>query len=392
MDPGSADRRWVGVGRSNAPNAADAALEAVGDALRGRPAELVVLFASDVMDLRTLVDAAYTAGRHTPLIGCSTAGEIATDGPGDAGVVAVAFGGPGFAISTTVVTGVGADARAAGAEAAACLGAVTGSEHRVLMLITDGLAGDQQEIVRGAFGVAGAGVPLVGGCAGDNLKMTGTHQFHNGHVMSDAVVAAAIGSDAPLGIGVRHGWRAMGDGMLVTCSGDNRVVELDDQPALDVYLDHLDVPAVARTDADAFTRFALSHPLGMSRRASEEQVRFIAGADFEQRALLTMAQVPQGGVVWLMAGDDDSVLAATDAACADALAPLNGVAPKGLVVFDCIARRGVLGDAGIDREVARVAEHAGGAPVAGFYTYGEIARTRGVSGFHNQTLVVLAVG
>ena len=33
----------------------------------------------------------------------------------------------------------------------------------------------------------------------------------------------------------------------------------------------------------------------------------------------------------------------------------------------------------------------GGAPVAGFYTYGEIARTRGISGFHNQTLVVLAV-
>ena len=32
-----------------------------------------------------------------------------------------------------------------------------------------------------------------------------------------------------------------------------------------------------------------------------------------------------------------------------------------------------------------------GSPVAGFYTYGEIARTRGVSGFHNQTLVVLAL-
>jgi hypothetical protein len=37
------------------------------------------------------------------------------------------------------------------------------------------------------------------------------------------------------------------------------------------------------------------------------------------------------------------------------------------------------------------AENTGGAPVAGFYTYGEIARTQGVSGFHNQTLVVLAV-
>jgi hypothetical protein len=38
-----------------------------------------------------------------------------------------------------------------------------------------------------------------------------------------------------------------------------------------------------------------------------------------------------------------------------------------------------------------VTERSGGVPVAGFYTYGEIARTSGVSGFHNQTLVVLSV-
>jgi hypothetical protein len=35
---------------------------------------------------------------------------------------------------------------------------------------------------------------------------------------------------------------------------------------------------------------------------------------------------------------------------------------------------------------------APGAPLAGFYTYGEIARVRGARGFHNQTLVVLSIG
>jgi hypothetical protein len=51
----------------------------------------------------------------------------------------------------------------------------------------------------------------------------------------------------------------------------------------------------------------------------------------------------------------------------------------------------VLGDDGIERETALIAGHACGAPVAGFYSYGEIARTRGAGGFHNETLVVLAV-
>lgn len=385
------DRRWVGVGRSAAPAPAEAAREAVRGAREGRSAALVILFASESYDLEALAAAAASEAGDAAVIGCSTAGEIAAGGPGDAGLVAVALGGEGFAVSTTAAVGIAADARRAGAGAAGCLADVADRPHQVLLMLTDGLAGDQQEIVRGAYSVAGAGVPLVGGCAGDDLRMASTHQIHDGRVLQDAVVAAAIGSDAPLGIGVRHGWRAVGAGMLVTSSGANRVLELDDRPAFDVYCDHLDVPEDARSDAEAFTRFALTHPLGMSRRASEEQVRFIAGADFDERSLITIAEVPQGAVVWLMEGDDASVLAATDAACHDAIEALDGHDPKGLIVFDCIARRGVLGD-GIAREVDRVAEHAGGAPVAGFYTYGEIARTRGVTGFHNQTLVVLAVG
>jgi hypothetical protein len=92
-----------------------------------------------------------------------------------------------------------------------------------------------------------------------------------------------------------------------------------------------------------------------------------------------------------MEGDDQSVLAATDAACSDALASLEGHPPLGMVAFDCIARRGVLGEEGIRTEVERIGQIADDTPVAGFYTYGEIARTQGVSGFHNQTLVVLAV-
>jgi hypothetical protein len=137
-------------------------------------------------------------------------------------------------------------------------------------------------------------------------------------------------------------------------------------------------------------RFAQVHPLGLASR-SEEHVRFIGDANFEDRSLGCIAEVPQGSLAWLMEGDDSSVLEATDAACEDALGALGGRPPLGLLAFDCIARRGVLGEEGIRSEVERVAALGGGAPVAGFYTYGEIARTRGINGFHNQTLVVLAL-
>ena len=99
----------------------------------------------------------------------------------------------------------------------------------------------------------------------------------------------------------------------------------------------------------------------------------------------------EGTLVWIMEGDARSVLEATDAAAGDSLAALGGRPPLGMLAFDRVARRGVLGDNGIRAEIERLTRIAPGTPVAGFYTYGEIARTRGVRGFHNQTLVVLAI-
>jgi hypothetical protein len=234
--------------------------------------------------------------------------------------------------------------------------------------------------------VAGAGVPLIGACAGDGLAMLATHQLHGASTLTGAVVAAAIGSDAPLGIGVRHGWRTAGEPLHVTRSEGAVVVSLDGRPALDVYLERLDPPAPACDEPGAFARFAHGRPLGLRRRAGEEHVRLVVGADFEQRTLRTAAEVPQGGLAWLMDHDAEDAGAAGEQACDDALAHLGGAAPLGLVAFGAAGRRGLAG------EPAALAARAGGAPLAGFYGYGEIARARGVTGFHNQALAILAVG
>ena len=382
--------RWVAVGRSAAADARAAGAEAAAGALQGDDPVLLIVFCSDAYDKAAVLAGIHDQAGEVALIGCSTAGEIASRGPGDANLVVTALGGPGFSVSTAATSGVGTDLRHAGTESASPLWKVDRREHQVLLMLTDGLAGDQQEIVRGAYSVAGATVPLVGGCAGDDLRMVATTQLHGNDVLRDSIVSAAISSDSPIGIGVRHGWQRVGAPMFVTASAGNRVYAIDDQPALDVYLERLDAPADARHDPAAFTAFALTHPLGIDRGIGEEQVRFVGEADFDERALVCIARVPQGGLTWFMEGDELSVLAATDDACADALASLHGRDPIGLLAFDCIARRGVLGE-GVEAEVQRIAGHAQGAPVAGFYTYGEIARTQGVSGFHNQTLVVLAL-
>ncbi len=382
--------RWFGVGFCE--GAPGAGASAAGDALVHDDPELLIVFCSPAHDLRQLLRQIRERAGDVPLIGCTTAGQIATDGPSDGGVVVAALGGKGFAVRTAVAAEASRNLREAGAHVARSLPDRADLPHRVVLLLSDGLAGDQQEIVRGAHGVLGAAVPLVGGCAGDDLKMSRTFQFYGDRVLTDSVVAAGIASSAPLGVGVRHGWRRVGEPMLVTSSRANRVYTLDDRPALDAYLKLLGVTEPSQPDKEGLARLALTHPLGLGRSTGEDQVRFIGGGDFTERSLSCIAEVPQGALVWIMEGDARSVLEATDAAGSDSLAALGGRPPLGLIAFDCVARRAVLGEEGIQSEIGRLAAMASGAPVAGCYTYGEIARTRGVRGFHNQTLVLLSVG
>ncbi|OLB79735.1 MAG: hypothetical protein AUI14_09305 [Actinobacteria bacterium 13_2_20CM_2_71_6] len=381
----------MSVGSADHPDPRSAGATAAACALTGADVKLLVVFCSAHYDPAAVLEGIRATAGDVPLIGCSSGGQIAADGSTAGRVVVTALGGPDFTVATSAATGAAARQREVGAGAAACAAGLGDPAHAVLMLLTDGLAPDQEQIISGAYEVVGASVPLVGGAASPGPDVRRTFLFHDDQVLTDAVVGAAIGSSSPFGIGVRHGWRKVGEPMLVTRSADRRVYELDQKPALPTYLERLGAPAEAYTDPAAFDRFARTRPLGVRRRSGEE-VRNVSSTEFLREGWLGCgAEVPEGGLVWLMEGDESSVLDAADDACRTAVDALSGYPPIGLIAFDCVSRSGLLGDGGTRVEVRRMIDQAGGAPLAGFYTWGEIARTRGINGFHHQTLVVLAV-
>ena len=73
----------------------------------------------------------------------------------------------------------------------------------------------------------------------------------------------------------------------------------------------------------------------------------------------------------------------------DALAPLPGPA-RAALVFDCAARRRVLGidpQAEVDVLTSTLGSDR---PLVGLYTRGEVARTRGATGDLNHAIVIVA--
>jgi hypothetical protein len=357
-------------------------------AVRDPDLRLMVVFASHKYALDELVDAIADVAEDVPVIGCSTVDEIGPMSTFDPGVVVVGFSGD-FAITVGHAADF-TDPRRVGEAVARALLPLPDRPHKVVLMLTDALAGDQQEMIRGAFGVLGAGVALVGGGAGDDMRMVTSRQVFGRKVMADAVVAACIASEGRVGLSVRHGWHCEGEAMVVTASRGNDVYALDDRPALDVYLERHKAPAGIEVDRAAFAEFALTRPLSVVRRG-DVAVRHVLGADPAVRTVSCAGTVPRGAALWLASGDVGSTLAAADLACAEAVGALGPSPPLAMLVFDCAGRRAVLGGAGLKAERQAMRRHAGTAPIAGFYSYGEIARITGAHGFHNQTIVTVAL-
>jgi len=379
--------RWFGVGQSIAHDSAKAGAEAAVAAIGGRAPKAVFVFCSVAHDLPELLAAVREeAGPDAAIVGATTIGELGTGGMSIGGVAVAALGGDGFTVRTKIAHIRQTSQREAGAAVAAASHGMH-DDHQVLIMLADGLAASPQEVVRGAYSVLGATVPLVGGFAGDDQRFERTYQFYDDEVHTDAVIGIALGSDAPLGVGIAHGWRRVEPPMIVTRSQGAHIFQLDDQPALDVLLARNNFDGTA---AEFFDRGQALQPLGLSRRSGED-IRVLHAGDDDERSVWGTADVPQGALVWIMEADRQALIDGAVASCKDAVSRLDGLTPLGVLAFDCAGRRAGLVDGGVFEEVAAIRTALDDAPFAGFYTTGEIARVRGALGMHHLTMVTLAL-
>jgi hypothetical protein len=386
----NANRRWVRVGHGAGASVRAAAVEATEAALDGPDPRLLVVFGPGGYSPEEIGEAVGETAGGVPFIGSSTSGHIGSGGTPDEGVLVVGIGGD-VEVEASCATGLDQRPRDAGNEVGQALRHPSGSAQQLVLMFADNMTTDQQELVRGAYSAFGASVPVIGAVSGYGVaNRYPAWQLYNGKVMEDAVVAASLFGDLPIGVSVRHGWRPAGDTMVTTGSAGNHVYTLDDQPALDVYLDRHHAPEGIEEDQLAFREFALTRPLAISRRG-EVAVRHVVRAIPADGTLVCAAAIPRGAGVWLGTTDVEATLGATAQAMDEALADLGGAQAQGMLVFDCAGRRGVLDQAVLEEwELMRAG--AGDVPVAGFYGNGEIARVRGANGYFNHTIVACALG
>ncbi len=387
------ERLHTAAGASEADDAIEAGRAAAEEAiagLAGRHADLIIVYASVRYDLAAVLGAIREVAGDTPVVGATSNGHFfgasLTEPARGVAVLALTAGPYRFGIAS--VGDLSTDAEAAGARLARNARSAVGpdrSRHATMLLLADGLAPEHQALITGIHRVTGTAVPVVGGCAADDRKLSQTFVFHDDRVLTDAAVAVWIDSAQPVPVRVGHGWHPIGLPLLVTSVDGQVVHEIAGRPARDVFEEH-----IRRGHGDEFDRvrpggYYSLHAFGLIEPDGSHLIRGVFMDD--EGNIRTFAPLPVYSAIQIVSCDQEETLAMSRQIAAEAVA---GRDASLLLVFSCVARLDVLQDRG--SEEAQVLQAAAGTvPVFGIYTYGEFARTSTVAGYHNSTVTAVAL-
>lgn len=380
----------TGVGTcADAFLAGQQAAKAAVDGLAGEKPAIVFVFSTPLYDLTQMLAGIRSMIGDAKLVGATTSGEMVGGdymgfGAG-VSVMALSKGDYQFGLASAANIKGNLDnvghviSRQAREEAGA-------SPHSVVVMFADCLAGDLQDLFRGAYRTTGPKTPIVGGAASDEMKFSETYVFHDNKVIPSGAVALWIGGKEPFNVMVKHGWEPIGAPLLVTRAEGVRIFELDGRPAATVYEEQLGLKP-GELEADSFWQTSVHHPLGLMQADGSYIIRAARSKD-EDGTLTIQGCCPQAGsAVQVMSSDNDKLLSVTEE-----IGKIVQERPNtaSVLAFSCAARAMLLGQR-TQEEAERLQKAVGGAPVFGAYCCGEFARTSGVLGTHNLTLTALAL-
>lgn len=264
-----------------------------------------------------------------------------------------------------------------------------GSALSTTVLLMDGLSGTGEHVVKEVLNTTRLFQQVVGGAAGDDGKFQSTEVGTSRFSGTDSAVAMHVFGARPWGIGVDHGLAPRTRPMLVTRAAGNVIHEIDKKPAFEAYREYAASKGVELTHENA-TPFLIANELGVFFLNELHHARAPIGVG-SRGELKLVAEVPQGATVCILDGEINAMITAAGRAAEHARTSLEGSPAAGVLVFDCVCRGMILKDE-FQREVEAVRRVFPNVPVAGFLTYGEIARFRGkLDGWHNTTAVVVAI-
>ena len=348
--------------------------------------DLLMIFGSiDHFSAPDFVSTLRTALPDTALIGCTTAGEITSDGvdDGTCTLTGISFDTTRLVQANTHLNGMD-DFFAAGERLGRQIAA---EELKAVIVFGPGVQINGSALVDGITSIIGSSIPITGGLAGDGGSFKKTFTLGPDGVCDNAIVAVGLcGAALRFGHGSFGGWEPFGPARKVTRCANNVLFELDGEPALEVYKRYLGDHAKGLPASGLLFPFAM---LGEDHSAIG-LIRTILGVDEATGSLTLAGEINPNGYLKLMHASTDKLVNGAESAAEAAAEMLSNPGESVAILVSCVGRKLVMGNR-VDEEVEAVGDVFGSkATLTGFYSYGEISPfTPGAScKLHNQTMTI----
>lgn len=340
------------------------AVEEVSQAISQPNPKLINFYVTSSLELALIAKALKGKFPDSEIVGCTTAGEISTNGFSKNSLVAMSIGDDKISrAAAAAITDLNKEAANSGkslSQLADKLGLSTkdldGSRHVGIILI-DGLSG-KEEAVMNALGDEAPQLLVVGASAGDDLKFTGTQVSLNGEVYTNAAVLVLLEMKVPFEVAKTTSYKPTPRVFQISkADAENRTVyEFNGRNAVEVYKEAVGSSTLA---GDVF----MKNPLGVVVE-DEAFIRSPQQVLAEENGIKFYCQIEEGSVL--------NLCEATDMV-ADNRKMFTGVKQSlgtvsGGIIFNCILRYLEIEAEGIGKEISETFE---GTPLVGFNTYGE---------------------
>lgn len=336
------------------------AVSHIAEQLRPTNDITVFLFCSSRYDLSRLSDA-LNQSFPGDVLGCTSAGLIGPRGFQRGGITAIGISKSRYEVDSYLLKPLSdCDREVAalrrGLEKSLLPGRTSGNTFGILLV--DGLSQMEERLVQ-SLGEHFDSIPIVGGSAGDDLRLRDTHVFYGGAFHSDAAVLSLVTTDAPFHpLHVHHFVPGRKKIEITTARSKVRTIyEIDGETAALAYADLVGV-SMADLNPNVFSR----HPL-LIEHEGRYFVRSIQRVNGDGSLMLYSA-IESGQTAWI-AEPLDPVAVLTDAFHS---LPEPVREPSLVIGFDCVLRRLEFEQKRLDATVGRLLASRN---VVGFCTYGE---------------------
>jgi two-component sensor histidine kinase len=385
-----------------------AATEALSHIKRFQPS-LALAFISPELEIDKVTEGLIDVLGDCPLIGTSTAGEIA-DGYIRHGVVVAVLASPHLSARVGMGNGVGQDFQSAVNQALSNAGIsqyfnYNHPQHQMLhmsaagtpwispvllIVFSPGSTKSQFSLshdIHSALRKSSANrIPIFGGSSGDYFQYDSNYQIVNNRVSSDAIALAFIETEILFGLGMSHGFFPTKKRALVTRASGHLVHEFDSQPAAKVYADMLGIPvARIRENLPAPPSPFNTFPFG-SIDVYGNSLLHVPERIFEDGSIQFPHLISTDIVMTLMRANANEVVRAGVSAYEKAIRHGGIKKPASILMISCALR--LIGE-GNQEEIKLLREKVD-LPICGFYTYGEKGMLDdGLPVYNNQSVSTL---